>query len=261
MNPNETQMQHLDLFAETLRLGFTDQGEGRPFLLLHGGAGPNSMRGLAAALAKTGRAILPTHPGFDGAPRPEKFSRIEDLVLAYLALIERRALSNVIVVGNSMGGHIAAEMALLSSPRIAGIVLLNAVGIDTGSPEKTIVDPTKIPPQERAAYAFHDPKKFAFAPPSPEALAVMAENQRVLRVYAGEKLFDPTLHARLAKLATPTLVAWGQSDRIVDADYGRRFANAIPNARFELVSEAGHFPQMERLDETVRLIDDFTKSL
>lgn len=260
MNPNETQMNRLDLFAETLRLGFTDQGEGRAFLLLHGGAGPNSMRGLAGALSKNGRALVPTHPGFDGSPRPERLSRIQDLVLAYLTLIERRALSNVIVVGHSMGGHIAAEMALMNSPRIAGIVLLNGVGIDTGSPEKTIVDPTKLPPAERAAYAFHDPKKFAFAP-TPEALAVMAENQRALRIYAGEKLFDETLHARLANVSKPTLVAWGASDRIVDADYGRRFANAIPNARFELVAEAGHFPQMEKSDETVRLIDVFTKSI
>jgi pimeloyl-ACP methyl ester carboxylesterase len=261
MNPNATQIHHVDLFSETLRLGFSDQGEGRAFLLLHGGAGAASMRGLAQRLSKNGRAILPTHPGFDGEPRPEKFARIADLVLAYLTLIERRSLSSVIVIGNSLGGHVAAEMALLNSPRIAGIVLLNAVGIDTGSPEKSIVDPTKLPPPERAAYAFHDPKKFAFAPPSPEALAIMAENQRVLRVYAGEHMYDPTLHSRLAKLSAPTLVAWGASDRIVDVDYGRRFASAIPNARFELVSEAGHFPQIEKLDETVSLIDDFAKSI
>jgi pimeloyl-ACP methyl ester carboxylesterase len=260
MNPNAMQIHQINLFSETLRLGFTDQGEGRAFLLLHGGAGAASMRGLSAALAKTGRAIVPTHPGFDGEPRPERFARIEDLVLAYLELIERRSLSKVVVVGNSMGGRVAAEIALRNSPRIAGIVLLNAVGIDTGSPEKTIVDPTKLPPPERAAYAFHDPKKFAFVP-SPEALAVMAENQKTLRVYAGEGFCDPTLHARLAKLSTPALVAWGASDRIVDVDYGRRFARAIPDARFELVSEAGHFPQIEKLDETVRLIDDFAKSL
>jgi pimeloyl-ACP methyl ester carboxylesterase len=256
-----TQSQRVGLFSETLQLAFTDQGKGRAVLLLHGGAGPASMMGLAGALASDARVVVPVHPGFDGEPRPDRFARIEDLVLAYLVLLERLELERVVVVGNSVGGWIAAEMALRKSPRIAGIVLLNAVGIDTGSPERSIVDPMKVPVPELLKMSFHDPAKFAVAPASPEAAEVRAQNQRTLRVYAGEALHDPTLRSRLAQMATPTLVAWGQSDRIVDVEYGRLFAKSIPSARLELVAEAGHMPQIERPQDTARLINGFAAAL
>ncbi len=255
-----SQKHHIELFSETLRLAVADQGEGRAFLLLHGGAGPGSMMGLAGALAAKARVVVPTYPGFDGEPRPDRFARIDDLVLAHLALIERLRLERVVVVGNSVGGWIAAEMALRKSPRIAGIVLINAVGIEPGSPEHSIVDPANIPVPELLKLSFHDPAKFAVAPSSPEAAAVRAQNQRTLRIYAPE-LYDPTLRRRLAEMATPALVVWGKSDRVVDVDYGRHFAESIPGSRFEVVPEAGHLPQIERLQDTARLVADFAAGL
>ena len=254
--------RHIELFAETLSLAITDDGEGRAFLLLHGGAGPASMAGLAAALSPNARVVMPTFPGFNGEPRPDRFTRIDDLATAFLALIERLELSNVVVVGNSAGGWIAAEMALRQSPRIAGIVLMNAAGIDADPTQRPIADPTTMTPAERSALAFHNPQRFAIAPPSPEAAAMLGRNQQALRVYAGEPfMHDPTLRSRLARMSIPTMLLWGESDRIVDLDYGRRFAGSIPGARFEPVSEAGHFPQIERLDEVLRLIGDFTDRL
>jgi len=254
--------QKLTLFSETLELAVADQGDGRAFLILHGGAGPASVAGLADALSKNARAIAPTHPGFDGEPRPDWFARIDDVVLAYLALIETLNLSEVVAIGNSVGGWIAAELALRKSPRLAGIVLLNAVGIDTGSSERPIVDPMTLAPAERLALSFHDPRRFAIAPSGPEAVAAMAENQRTLRVYAGEPfMHDPSLRSRLAALSIPAMVAWGESDRIVDVDYGRRFAASMPGARFDVIAEAGHFPHVERLEEVVRLIGDFARGL
>ena len=255
------QKQQAILFSGTVRLAYTDRGEGRAFLLLHGGAGPASLMGLGGALAMGARVVTPTHPGFDGEPRPDRFARIDDLVTAYLALIERLALERVVVVGNSVGGWIAAEMALRGSPRIAGIVLLDAVGIDTGSPERSIADPARLAYADLLAMSFHDPERFAVAP-GPDAAATMAQNQRTLRVYAGQPfMHDPTLGARLAEMSTPTLIVWGESDRIVDVDYGRRYAAFIPGSRFEVVPNAAHFPQIERLDDTRRLIEDFTASL
>jgi pimeloyl-ACP methyl ester carboxylesterase len=252
--------RHLDLFSETLKLAFTDQGSGHPFLLLHGGAGSGSMMGLAGALATNGRAIVPVHPGFDGEPRPDKFARLDDLVLAYLALLERLDLKNVVIVGNSVGGWIAAEMGLRKSPRIAGVVLLDAGGIDTGSPDRALPDLSKASPAERVAMAFHDPKRFAIVPSDPDAAAASARNQQTLRVYAGEP-FDPTLRSRLAAMSTPSLLVWGASDRVYDVDYGRLYAKSIPGSRFELVSDAGHLPQIERLEETTRLITGFAGAL
>jgi pimeloyl-ACP methyl ester carboxylesterase len=254
--------RHIELFAETLNLAITDDGEGRAFLILHGGAGPASMTGLAAALSQSARVVVPTLPGFNGEPRPERFTRIDDLATAFLALIERLDLSDVVILGSSAGGWIAAEMALRQSRRIAGIVLMNAAGIDADPTQRPIADPTAMTPAERSALAFHNPQRFAIAPPAPEAAAMLGRNQQALRVYAGEPfMHDPTLRSRLAAMSTPTMLIWGESDGIIDMDYGHRFANSIPGARFEPVSEAGHFPQIERLDEVLRLIGDFTAQL
>jgi len=252
----------ISLFSETLDLAIADQGNGQAFLILHGGAGPASMSALADALSKKGRVLVPTHPGFNGELRPDWFSRVDDLVLAYLALLERLDLSKVVIIGNSFGGWLAVEMALRHSKRIAGIVLLNAVGIDTGSPDKTIVDPMAVEPAQRAQLAFHNPQKFATIPSGPQ-LAIMAANQQTLRAYAGQPAFmhDPMLRSRLIGITIPALVAWGESDRIVDVQYGRRFAESIPGARFELIPESGHFPQIEKMDEVVRLVETLTAQI
>jgi pimeloyl-ACP methyl ester carboxylesterase len=250
-----SQSINLKLLSETLPLTISDQGTGQAYLVLHGGAGPTSVGGLAEALAKNGRAIVPTLPGYAGQPRPDWFHRVEDLVYANLALLERLDLEDVVVIGNSLGGWIAAEMALRFSPRILSMVLVNACGIDAGAGNPAIVNPLSVPPEERAALSFHDPKRFATAPRTPEALAAMAANQRASMTYAGEPfMYDPGLRERLAQIRIPTLLLWGANDRIVTPAYGQRFANSIPNARFELVTEAGHFPQIERLDAVLEFV-------
>jgi len=255
------QEKKIPFFAETLSLSVTEMGRGQHYLVLHGGAGPASVAALAERLSQKGRVVVPILPGFSGRSRPDWFRRVDDVVTAYLALIERLDLSKVVVVGNSFGGWVAAEMALRHSKRVAGIVLLNAVGIDTGSADKVIADPMKVPPEERTALSFHDPRK-SFGNPSPEQLAVMAENQKTLRVFAGEPfMHDPSLLGRLKGFSVPTLVAWGESDRIVDVDYGRRWTAGIPGARFHLVPEAGHFPQIEQKEAIARLVEEFAAGL
>ena len=140
--------KRITLAAGPLQVSCSDIGGGQPYLLLHGGAGPQSMAGLSAALAAEGRAITPVHPGFAGTPRPGWCHRVQDLADAYLALIDMLDLQGVIVIGNSVGGWLAAEIALRDSPRVAAIVLINACGIDTGSPDKPIPDPMALPPAE-----------------------------------------------------------------------------------------------------------------
>ena len=92
-------------------------------LVLHGGGGPQTVSGLAAALSRRAHVLTPTHPGFAGEPRPEWFDSIDDLALAYLDLLERLDLRDVLVIGSSMGGWIASAMALRDTTRLSGIVL------------------------------------------------------------------------------------------------------------------------------------------
>jgi pimeloyl-ACP methyl ester carboxylesterase len=108
------------------------------------------------------------------------------------------------------------------------------------------------------ALSFHDPGKFRIDPTTlpPAAQAVAAGNRAALAAYAGTSMSDPGLTRRLGSLEIPTLVLWGESDRIVDADYGRAYAAAIPMARFQLLPDTGHSPQLETPDQVNRAIWD-----
>ena len=88
------------LFSDTLPITITDRGEGRAFLVLSGGTGPASVSGLAEEISKKGRAIVPTHPGYSWQPRPDWFHRVDALVLAYLVVLERLDLSDVVLIAN-----------------------------------------------------------------------------------------------------------------------------------------------------------------
>lgn len=223
----------------------TDRGAGRPVLLLHGGAGPQSVAGFAERLAAQGvRVLAPVHPGFGGTPRPEELSSVRGLAALYVALLDEIGLTDVIVVGNSIGGWIAAEMALLGSERITGVVLVDAVGIEV--PDHPVVDFFGLDIAQVADFSYHDPDAFRIDPATmnPAQLAAMAGNRAALAVYGGA-MTDPGLAARLAAVTVPTLVLWGESDRIVDPDYGRAFAAAVPGAEFHLLPGTGHVPQIE----------------
>jgi pimeloyl-ACP methyl ester carboxylesterase len=154
-------------------------------------------------------------------------------------------LRDVTVIGNSIGGWIAAEMALLDTNRISGFVLVDAVGIEV--PGHPIADFFSLTPRQVAEISYHDPDRFGIDPSKlpPEALKAMAGNRATLGIYAGTSMNSADLAERLARVTTPTLVVWGDSDQIADATYGRAFAEAIPGARFQLLKDTGHLPQIE----------------
>ncbi len=236
-----------------------ERGEGRPFLLLHGGGGPQTVAGFATLLsgARPARVLTPIHPGFGGAPRPDTLHGVAGLAALYAALLDQRDLHDVTVVGNSMGGWIAAELALLGSPRISNVVLVGAVGIEVA--DHPVADYFSLTMDQVAQLSFHDPAAFRVDPATlpPAAQAVMAGNRAALAVYGGTSMTDPTLRGRLSAITVPTLVLWGDSDQIVDPTYGRAYAAAIPGARFQLLTATGHVPQIETPDQLLRAVWDF----
>jgi len=235
----------------TVELTVEERGDGRPFLVLHGGAGPQSVTAFAQLLADEGhnRVLTPVHPGFGGTPRPDELNSVAKLAVLYGDVLDDLLLEDVTVIGNSVGGWIAAEMALLGSPRITRVVLVDAVGIELkGHP---VADVSGLSVPEIQALSFHDPTPFRVDPATiPDAQKViMAANGAALAVYAGSPaMADPTLLGRLSGLAVPTLVLWGESDQIVEPAYGQLYAAAIPEARFEVLPATGHMPQMETPD-------------
>jgi pimeloyl-ACP methyl ester carboxylesterase len=235
-----------------------EYGQGRPFLLLHGGGGPATVTAFAELLAaaRQARVIVPAHPGFGGTPRPEALHTVAGLAALYVALLDQLDLNDVTVVGNSIGGWIAAEMSLLGSPRFSGVILVDAVGIQV--PGHPIADFFSLTLDQVFQLSYHDPGKFRIDPATlpASAQAIAAGNRAALATYAGTTMSDPTLIERLSALKLPALVLWGDSDQIADPDYGRAWAAAIPMARFQLLTDTGHMPQIETPDQLLQAIGD-----
>jgi pimeloyl-ACP methyl ester carboxylesterase len=229
----------------------SEQGTGRPVLLLHGGGGPFTVALLAQHLAQTTHVIAPTHPGFNGTARDESITNVRSLADAYAQYLIERDLRDVIVVGSSVGGWLASELALGdAADRLAGIVIINGLGVEV--PGHPIRDISTMTPAEFAPFSFHDPSNLRLPPPTPEGLAIAQGNGASLARLTTDASADPV---RLAAIHTPTLVIWGASDRIVDTDYGRAYAAAIPGAEFALIPDAGHLPHLENAPEVFAVLD------
>ena len=228
-------------------------------LLLHGGGGPQTVAPLVAHLSESHTVIAPTHPGWGGTERPASIDSIRALADYYLAMLDRENLTDVIVIGSSIGGWLGAEITLADKhKRIAGLVIINGVGVDV--PGETITNVTGLAPKVLAKLSFHDPANFKLPPMTPELLEIMKGNQESLLALTGDPYgYEPTLLARLADIHVPTLVLWGESDRVVSVAYGRAYAAAIPDARFELIPEAGHLPYMENPAVVSAALDLFIK--
>ena len=236
---------------------------GAGVLVLHGGGGPATVAGLAAALSEHAYVVTPVHPGFDGTPRVPWLDSAADLADAYLDLLEQLGLDEVMVIGNSIGGWVAAEMALRDiQGRVKSMVLLNANGIRPDNAAQ-VTDIRGMPPQAIGKLSFYNPAlRPDLASMSDERRATMAANQQTLAVYAApDFMFAPKLRRRLHRVTVPVLVAWGTEDGIVSADYGRAYAAAFANGHFTAVPEAGHFPQIEQPAAVLGAIGDFVDTV
>jgi pimeloyl-ACP methyl ester carboxylesterase len=234
-----------DEFGE-VSLTIDERGAGQPFLLLHGGAGPASMQPFAQLLGaeRDTYVLTPTHPGFAITERPANLSDVRGLARVYARLLDELALDNVTVIGNSVGGWIAAELGLLKTRWVSGLVLVDAVGIDV--PGHPVTDVSHMAPPQIMQLSFHDPSPFLRDPASlsDQDRAVMAANQVALGTYAPQ-MTDPTLAGRLGDVEIPVIVIWGESDGIVDIDSARAYDAAFQISKLVVLPGTGHMPQME----------------
>lgn len=237
------------------------KGSGPPLLLLHGGGGPLAGEPFADRLAERFEIVAPTHPGFNGTKIPDHFDGMPDLVFLYLDLLDALKLEAPVVMGMSMGGWLAAELAVLPGTNFSRLILVDAVGVKIGGPtDRDIADLFGMPPQEATRLMWHDPARAPATDGLPdEAFEMMAANRLALGLYTWEPfMHNPKLRHRLHRIAAPTLVIWGASDGLVKPDYGKAYAGLIPGARFVVIPEAGHLPHLEQPEAFVSQVLAFT---
>ena len=255
-------MSRIELGNVSLEL--TELGTGRPILLLHPGHPAGRIDPTSPALellAKRGRVIVPTHPGFGMEAAPHELTTVDDLAYLYLDLMETMELRECAVVGTSFGGWIVAEMAVKTTERMSHLVLADAVGIKAGNREaRDIADIYAVTDKQLAELVYADPAAMMRDPKSlrESELIMMARSRETTGRYGWTPyMHNPKLKGRLRRIHIPTLVLWGEADRVVTPDYGRAFAAAIPGARFDAIKCAGHFPHLEQPNAFVRAILDF----
>jgi pimeloyl-ACP methyl ester carboxylesterase len=242
-----TKLKVADVELELLDTG---QRGGRPILFLHGGGGFSPQQPFVAPLAEKRRFVAPTHPGFGKSTLPDWLDSIDDIAHLYLELMDILELDGIDLVGCSIGGWIAAEMATKSPERFHRIVLSGPVGIKVGPPDKLdIPDVFAMPESEAAKLTFHDPERMKFdaAKMSDDDLAAMFRARETLALLTWEPwMHNPKLKHRLHRVVAPTLFIRGESDGLVSQAYLDAYAGLLPNARTLTIKAAGHVPQLEQ---------------
>src|SRR5215211_1888156 len=221
------------------RIRMMREGRGAPLLFLHGGNGASEWRPFMADLAQAFDVIVPEHPGFGGSETPQWLDNVGDLAYFYLDLIEALGLARASLV--------------LAAP--AGIHL---EGVAKG-------DIFMWSAEESVRNLFHDPEwtKQALDRPVSEAEQTMAMGNRatMARLAWQPRLYNPHLAKWLHRIDVPTLILWGDDDKVIPPAYGKAFAELIPQSRLEVIRNCGHLAHIERKDEFVRHITRFIAGL
>jgi pimeloyl-ACP methyl ester carboxylesterase len=253
-------MQTLDVRGTPVDV--TTTGSGPPLLYLHAEQFVGSTGPFLEALAKGHRVIAPRHPGYGSEQSIGGDIRsVGDLAYLYLDLIDQLGLDKPTLVGASLGGWIALEMAVRNPQRIGRMALIGSVGVKFSDREaRDFADIFYLGDNQAFPTLFADPAKWAPRDgemPMPEVEALARERQS-LAYYAWKPyLHNPGLKRWLHRADVPTLVLWGEQDRFAEPAYARRLAASLPQANLELISGAGHYPQIEQAAATARAITAF----
>jgi pimeloyl-ACP methyl ester carboxylesterase len=240
-------------------------GGGDPLLYLHGAGGLLGIDPFLEELGKDFRVIAPHLPGFGESTGGELIDDVVDAALFYHQLMDELGLESAHIMGHSMGGMLAAEVAALDVHRAKKLVLVGAAGfwLD-GTP---IPDFFALDLSELGSYLFHDPKS-AFAQSFlaiPQDMNLLADMyvERVKRLSMASKFLWPIpdrgLKKRAYRIAAPTLVLWGASDRLIPPIYADEFTEHIKDARLQTIEGAGHMLPYEQPDAFCNAVRAFLK--
>jgi len=210
-------------------------------------------------LAEKFEVIVPEHPGFGLSDTPAWLDNIGDVAYFYLDFIEALKLNNIHLVGSSLGGWIASEIAIRDQHPFRTLTLVAPAGIHVnGVPTADIFLWSR---EELTRNLFFNQNLAEAAlnePISEEELNIQLRNSITMAKLAWQpRLNNPDLKKWLHRIQLPTLIIWGDSDRLIPPPYGPAFQSLIPGSRLEVIPQCGHLPHTERTAEFVSAVTNF----
>jgi pimeloyl-ACP methyl ester carboxylesterase len=242
-----------------LTIHMHESGAGRPLWVMHHSTGnPLGWIELYELLAQRFAVTVPDLPGFGRSERPDWAREPRDVSVLMLHLLDRLEVEAPLVVGFGLGGFIAAEMAAMAPRRLSGLVLVGAAGVRP--PDGVIMDQMLISHDAYVKAGHVDEASFAKAYGAEDEIASDVQDVwEFSRIMTARVSWKPYMHSQrlphlLCEITTPTIVVWGDDDRVIPRSAGELYAERIPSARLEIVANAGHHVDVEQPAALVDLI-------
>jgi pimeloyl-ACP methyl ester carboxylesterase len=252
-----------------------EAGSGAPLVYLHGFMDVHGLKPDFTAfherLAGVGRLIAPAHPGVGRSDENLDIVAMEDVVFHYLEVLDALELTRFDLVGHGVGGWIAAELAARHPEKVARLALIGAMGLFVpGQPTGDIF--MMAQPSDGGSNVslrellFRDPKDAlanALVPDGRGDLDEEVRRYQMLRFgsWVGFKppyFYNRALTNRLHRIAAPSLVIWGERDRMVPIAHGKRYAELLPGCTgLKTVKDAGHSVVAEQPEAAAELVAEF----
>jgi len=236
-----------------------EAGAGDPVLYLHGEGRP-TWTPFLDTLADRYRVIAPLHPGYGESTGNDQLGDLPDLIYYYLDLLDTLGLRGLPLIGHGLGGMFAAELAAVQPERFTALVLVAPMGL--WLQDDPVQDFFAMTPPVLSAALYHDPdspvaRAAAEIPTEGDAL-IAYHLERAKSMATAAKYLWPIPNRGLAKrvhrIAAPTLIVWGEGDKIASPRYAEAFREKIDGSRVVLIPACGHLPHEEqpgRLAEAV----------
>ena len=244
-------------------VGYMEAGEGPDLLFIHG-AGGLIWDPFLEQLSQHHRVLAPKLPGTANSTGVEWLMDHHDVFYFYWDFLDALGVDDVIVVGHSMGGWFAAEVAAMQPSRVSKLVLIAPAGL--WNDDYPVADFFAMMPNELIPALFHDTEhpgaKMMTAPPpeDPDELrTVTVERAKMLQTAARFMwpIPDKRLSERIHRVTSPTLIVWGASDGLIPPQYAEDFNRAIPNSEVAMFSASGHMPQVEEPEAVLAKLGEF----
>ncbi|MGE3537894.1 MAG: alpha/beta fold hydrolase [Candidatus Tectimicrobiota bacterium] len=244
------------------RVQMLQGGSGEALLLLHGAGGNPGWLPYHQALAQQYTVYAPAHPGYDRSERPEWISTIQDMAHFYRQALDELGITPVHVIGFSMGGWLAAELAAMCPPSVKSLTLVGAAGL---KPEVGEIAEILMVSQDVAKkLRFYDPAQvpdyetLVNRELTPDEQERQWRNREMTSRLCWKPYFhNPKLPGYLRGLKTPTLIVWGQQDAIIPVNCAELYKKALPHATLRVIERCGHSPGLEKPQEFLSAVQAF----